>query len=485
MRGEYYIRKTCYKAVLLDPEFLDACYRFYNFTCVWLVRTAMGGTGNRPNILPLATPPKSFSALLESIFEDVIEFLLFYFTHYPRIDKAVGFFDDIMAFLVTFISSSEFVKNPYLRGRFIEVLGLFTPRQLKTLGLATLRFDPFESSTLAQHFLGPSLIRFYVDVEITGASTQFYDKFNARFYVSLVMRHIWPLKSYRESFSNAFADSNLFLGFTNMLINDSIYLLDESFSKLMKIRKNEELMASPEWSTTPVLRQREIEQDHQAIERTVKIYLLLGRETTRMLHYITRDFAKHFMRPELRDRLAAMLNYFLVQLAGPNHQSLRVKNLEKYNFKPKWLLKKIATTYLNFVGFEEFPSAVAKDGRSFNFQIFEDAGKLLQRTKTIPDETYSKYSAFINRAKEEAKSQERLNEKLEDAPDRFLDPILQTLMTDPVKLPTSNVTVDRVTITRHLLSTPLDPFNRAPLSIDQLIPDVELKAEIDKWLSSK
>jgi ubiquitin conjugation factor E4 B len=253
----------------------------------------------------------------------------------------------------------------------------------------------------------------------------------------------------------------------------------------MKIRKNEELFISPEWATMPPARQREIEQDHAAIERAVKIYLLLGRETTRMLHYITRDVAKHFMRPELRDRLAAMLNYFLVQLAGPNYQALRVKNLEKYNFKPRWLLKVIATTYLNFVNFEEFPAAVARDGRSFNVTIFEEAGNLLLKTKTIPDETYHKYTAFLKRAKEESESLARLDLNLQDAPDHFLDPIMQTLMTDPVKLPTSNVTVDRVTITRHLLSTPHDPFNRAPLTVDQLVPDDALKTEIDKWLSSK
>jgi len=180
-----------------------------------------------------------------------------------------------------------------------------------------------------------------------------------------------------------------------------------------------------------------------------------------------------------------MLNYFLVQLAGPNHQSLRVKNLEKYNFKPKWLLKVIATTYLNFVNFDEFPLAVAKDGRSFNPQIFEEAGSLLLKTRTITDETYHKYMAFLKRAKEEAEALAKQDLNFEDAPDHFLDPIMQTLMMDPVKLPTSNVTVDRVTITRHLLSTPHDPFNRAPLTIDQLISDVALKEEIDKWISSK
>jgi hypothetical protein len=39
-----------------------------------------------------------------------------------------------------------------------------------------------------------------------------------------------------------------------------------------------------------------------------------------------------------------------------------------------------------------------------------------------------------------------------DAPDEFLDPLLSTLMRDPVRLPTSGNIVDRSTIAQHLLN---------------------------------
>lgn len=35
-----------------------------------------------------------------------------------------------------------------------------------------------------------------------------------------------------------------------------------------------------------------------------------------------------------------------------------------------------------------------------------------------------------------------------DAPDHFLDPIMSTIMLDPVTLPTSGYVMDRATITR-------------------------------------
>jgi len=71
----------------------------------------------------------------------------------------------------------------------------------------------------------------------------------------------------------------------------------------------------------------------------------------------------------------------------------------------------------------------------------------------------------------------------DEPPDAFLDPIMQTIMEDPVLLPNSGITVDRSTIERHLLSSQTDPFSRAPLSIEELKPDETLKTRIDAWLA--
>lgn len=58
-------------------------------------------------------------------------------------------------------------------------------------------------------------------------------------------------------------------------------------------------------------------------------------------------------------------------------------------------------------------------------------------------------------------------------------------MTDPVILPSSHVTVDRTTIARHLLSDQTDPFNREPLTMDQVKVNTELKEKIDAWIRER
>lgn len=75
-------------------------------------------------------------------------------------------------------------------------------------------------------------------------------------------------------------------------------------------------------------------------------------------------------------------------------------------------------------------------------------------------------------------------------------------MTDPVMLPSSRKIVDRATISRHLLrfvflkimnlysienfsSDQTDPFNRNSLRMQDVIPQTDLKQQIEQWKSSK
>ena len=78
-----------------------------------------------------------------------------------------------------------------------------------------------------------------------------------------------------------------------------------------------------------------------------------------------------------------------------------------------------------------------------------------------------------------------VQEQLGEVPDEFLDPIMQTLMLDPVKLPTSGKTMDRSVIMRILLTEHLDPFNRAELTPEMLEDDTEMKQKIYAFVSSK
>ena len=47
------------------------------------------------------------------------------------------------------------------------------------------------SHPICEEFLPSALMRFYTDVEQTGSSNEFYEKFTTRYHISIIMKSMW------------------------------------------------------------------------------------------------------------------------------------------------------------------------------------------------------------------------------------------------------------------------------------------------------
>ena len=276
------------------------------------------------------------------------------------------------------------------------------------------------------------------------------------------------------------------------MINDVTYLMDESLSELSQIATIQNEMDSPTWQTRPSQERRERESNLRSLERIASSYTTLGRSTVDMLKLFTAETKEPFMVPEIVDRLAAMLDYNLDALVGPRCENLKVKDREKYRFDPRTLLSDIIQIYLNLSDQGEFVRAVANDGRSYRKELFERAAGIAIKRGLKSRDEMEQLRLFVVKV-EEAKATMQAEEDLGDIPDEYLgeashhhttistanlrpiDPLMFTLMRDPVILPSSRVTIDRSTIKSHLLSDNKDPFNRVPLSIEDVITSMPFR----------
>jgi ubiquitin conjugation factor E4 B len=197
-----------------------------------------------------------------------------------------------------------------------------------------------------------------------------------------------------------------------------------------------------------------------------------------MMKLFTETLSASFTMPEIVDRVAAMLDYTLETLAGPKSTNLKVDNPDKYQFRPKELLGEFADIFLNLGVSQNFVEAVARDGRSYKPSTFDAASRILTRFGIRSPEELNAFEKLKVRFQKAKEIDDQDEEDLGEIPDEFLDPIMATLMKDPVILPLSRQTVDRSTIRSHLLSDPHDPFNRSPLKIEDVIEDTERKAQI-------
>ncbi|KAL7688744.1 putative Zinc finger, ZZ-type, U box domain, Zinc finger, RING/FYVE/PHD-type [Plasmopara halstedii] len=150
-----------------------------------------------------------------------------------------------------------------------------------------------------------------------------------------------------------------------------------------------------------------------------------------------------------------------------------------------------------------FIAMLAKDGR-FNSRQFVASCQFLRSNRQrdgneeegerfvfLDNAWVQQFVGVMHEADEMIHVHEAMEACLGDIPDQYLDPLLSTLMTDPVRLPSGNI-VDRAVIARHLLASSQqggnmgrDPFTREPLTMTMVKPCDTLRAEIQLYLRTK
>ncbi|XP_063001468.1 ubiquitin conjugation factor E4 B isoform X1 [Elgaria multicarinata webbii] len=471
--------KACADAGLLDENFLRRCLNFYS-TVIQLVLRIIDPA--YPDIkLPLNPDvPKMFAALPEFYVEDVAEFLFFIVQYSPQV-LYEPCTQDVVTFLVVMLCNQNYIRNPYLVAKLVEVMFMTNPAvQPRTQKF----FEMIENHPLSTKLLVPSLMKFYTDVEHTGATSEFYDKFTIRYHISTIFKSLWQNIAHHGTFMEEFNSGKQFVRYINMLINDTTFLLDESLESLKRIHEVQEEMKSKEhWDLLPrdqqQARQSQLAQD----ERVSRSYLALATETVDMFHILTKQVQKPFLRPELGPRLAAMLNFNLQQLCGPKCRDLKVENPEKYGFEPKKLLDQLTDIYLQ-LDCPRFAKAIADDQRSYSKELFEEVISKMRKAGIKSTIAIEKFKLLAEKVEEIVAKNARAEIDYSDAPDEFRDPLMDTLMTDPVRLPSGTI-MDRSIILRHLLNSSTDPFNRQTLTENMLEPVPELKEQIQAWMRDK
>ncbi|KAL9591788.1 MAG: hypothetical protein Q9179_007371 [Wetmoreana sp. 5 TL-2023] len=477
--------KFAVQGVLLDEQMQARSLQFMRYVIVWLLRlVSTTDFPKQPMELPLDSKSSGFfEALPEYFLEDVVGAYRFVMRNMPWTISSTQC-DELVTLCITILRSSEKIKNPYLKSGLVTILFAGTwPAPNRPKGILG---DLLMGLPIATEHLLHALMKFYIEVENTGAHTQFYDKFTIRFEIFQIIKCIWDNRIYREKLDReSKANVEFFVRFVNLLLNDVTFVLDESLTAFQQIHNLSQELQNPQHIEQAA--RQEKEEALSAAKGKAKSYMQLTNETVAMLKLFTEALADAFTMPEIVQRLADMLNYNLDVLVGPKSSELVVENPREYDFQPKTLLSEILDVYLNLGKKEGFVLAVARDGRSYKPANFEKATTIF-RTKArglkSPQElqTWADLGEKFKKAKE---VDQQAEEDLGEIPEEFQDPILNDIMSDPVILPTSRVTMDRSTVRSHLLSDPHDPYSRSPLKIEDVIPNSELRARIEAFRAER
>ena len=336
---------------------------------------------------------------------------------------------------IMFYLSQPTRENP--RGSLGDVLN-FHPLALKNLIFCLCNAYVGQSPFHLRHECTIADPHRWVEIEITGSHTQFYDKFNTRYYITQLFKLVWTNPSHREalkaeslsveSFPRTYYGEltrvcrhlDRYVRFVNLLMNDTTFLLEESLSYLFKISEIQKQMDDTvSWDAKTAAEKQEIEKNLRQYEGTVRSDLDLGTESLRLIKLFTVETVLPFLAPEIVDRLAAMLDANLNMLAGPKCQDLKVKNPEQYRFRPKDLLSDILQIFLHLGPHQEFRVAVAKDGRSYSRDLFDRADRFARKMALKVDKELDVLRDMVE-AVEVLRQLEEDDDAMGEIPDEYL-----------------------------------------------------------------
>jgi len=177
--------KPCAEAALMDEKLISSYMHFNSMVTQLQVQILCPEAVFAASSTTLPSQVNSlFANYPEWYVEDIAEFLLLALQHLPHV-VALSMDTIVMTWLLMLVCSAHCFNNPYLVAKLVEVLFMMNPSvQPRTEPL----HERLLTHSISQTALPPALMKFYADVESTGAASEFYDKFTIRFHISIILK---------------------------------------------------------------------------------------------------------------------------------------------------------------------------------------------------------------------------------------------------------------------------------------------------------
>ena len=436
------------------------------------------------------------SSLPEFIILNIVNSVIFFRQAYKDIYfKDFDLIKNLANFGLIYSSHINLIHNQHLRSQIFDILlySFHLEEKEKNDNHLLMVHQKLLKDEFIRENLIVSIMRVFIDAERLGTSNQFYERFNVRNKVLQLQLVNEVFKKHQEiliddiiNYANEHSDDATQM--LTLLMGDVTYLIDEVIQRLIDIKNYQELKDNKELWESKTQEQKTAEENKFAEnDRMLKAECRLLNHSLGFMTIICSCLQKYFIKEEKAERLANLLNYCLDEFTAKSSQ-LKIKNKNDYEFNPSYIMESIIKIFSYFVDYEEFIEFVVSDERAYKYENFTKAIKLKNEYNKVKvdTETSEKFDDLVYKKlkkAEEIVQQNTIN--YDDAPEEFLDPLTYNLMENPVILPSSHINIDRRTIEDYLLSNPSDPFNRNPLTKDELIPNEELKKKIDEYKINK
>ena len=307
-----------------------------------------------------------------------------------------------------------------------------------------------------------AIVKLFNNLEKDDGNLEFFERLEPRYHMIDYIYRILISQGLPIIDLNHTVNDESMIQFIFFAIDDYNYLMDETFNKIFLMYDHENYII--DLDTIEYINYQKIIKSYSEFIHCMEDFFI----------NIAIQYPQFLLHDMISNKLIAGINYNIDQILGKNKNRINIKSPNKCNFNAKRILE----YYSNFLitlykkTNEKFPNKlsniIVNDKRSFkksNYEALSDISLFSYNSfKEITDDIqiFNKLLKEIDNNLETEDTFEKI-----DIPDEFSDPILQTLITDPVELP-NNIIISRSTIFQHLMSSNENPFDRTELTIEIL-----------------
>jgi hypothetical protein len=424
---------------------------FISYTCKWIIKN----------------PKIKIGSL-----DEIINLIQVYYTEEPEVEhtpELFKLFNKIIYLEETenTYNDNNFTNNTMLKIKCIEIIYSFMERPTFSDDWHLLLFYENNLEEVIS-----KLIKLYINCETT---LDIYDQYSIC-YIKYKFMYIFTTLTDFNDIDLDYLNNTYIKQFCKILIDDTINNIDNLVIFLESIKK---IQALPNFNM-------EINEVQSILLRTKNINVFINNYLD-IIKNMIKKYNLNFVSDEI---INTFTNMCILVLKTINEYKNTKFTIDTINyFDNKNILTK----------FEGIISKYYLEPKYCDNLLVNTDGKIIEYIKILEEEMLQQgiYRIHVEyKMKTFIDILERIhteNESKEDIepPDELCDPIMQTLIENPIMLPNTDIIMDKGVISRHLLTDNYNPFNRDELTMESLeefnqLPKIKesiyaFKNKIEQW----
>ena len=438
-----------YRFAYCLPSRRDELCRFLQIACDVMLRAGQYSDSERrfvdekPNVI--------YQRLPETLGQ-VVSHMLSFLIGLHELPQPKPFVDRLGALFC----NRHYLPNPNMRKRIVDFF-VHLARQREFSHLIVME------SILQQVY--PAVVEFYSDVQMTGTSTQYYERDGIRRMCVKLLR-FWlvfdePKQYFKETCTKE--ENRVFLCY---LVSDATTFMTKLCDAFMHMTG---------------------EEDEFDAKDDIIYNASMGKKWLRLVDFIAEFAPEAFDEERLAKAVPTLvISYFTRFL---RHDTMHDdRNWEIAHMNQYFFVVAIAKLATRFRSVESIMKNMVRDTLNYTEGLFERAREWISKAPELPSDLLSGYDDFVMKANShkghaEVDEYQDINVDWDDIPEEYQDVVMYDFIRgDPWTLP-SGTNVDKETLEQLKVSGCIDPRTQEPFNPEDARPNPELKAQIQQWVA--